>query len=77
MVDGWKDTLKFMAVLVASGVVTAVAVVEWVTRRLEERAILAARAELQQTLTLLAQAQQPQQATPPQEAPSQSTTNFI
>jgi len=76
MVDGWKDTLKFMAVLVASGVVTAVAV-EWVTRRLEERAILAARAELQQTLTLLAQAQQPQQATPPQEAPSQSTTNFI
>lgn len=61
-----KEGVKYLLLAVASGVVTAIAV-QLATKYLEQKAILAARAEIQSLMMAAAQAQA--QTTQPQPQP--------
>lgn len=54
--EDWKTAFKWFAVLVSAGIVSALAI-EFVTGYLQQRAILAARSEIQQVLLAASQSQ--------------------
>lgn len=66
----WTEGLKFLAISVMSGVVTAIAV-QFATGYLEQKAKLAARAEMEQIMIIAAQQNQNPQLPP--SAPSPPT----
>lgn len=65
----WKESAKWFVLMVSAGVVTAVAI-QFVTRYLEQRAVLAAKAEVQKLVMAAAAQMQASAQNPVQEMPS-------
>lgn len=65
----WKESAKWFVLMVSAGVVTAVAI-QFVTRYLEQRAILAAKVEVQKLVMAAAAQMQADAQNPAQELPS-------